>query len=385
MNATTKLLKLSSARTIVQFAVILGAWTWHLSSTWAQSSQVMVKTTMGCLVAVEAQLVEMQTKDPSSSATWNWSGNCVDGLGSGRGALVHSYKAGSGEYIYEIVTTTTGQMHQGRYYGFQKIQSQTLSNNSAMRSGPRPVVFGFRYFDRQVVFSGLGLIGSDALLEPSGSATPARGFDWQRENVSIYDSKLGNLALMKVHCGLDKQKFPECGFGEGEQKYEVFRFWQTPPGFIYTPGTSINYTYCPNPRDRNSCADLATQLAKPFVESIESFLVESLPKLQDIDGETRKAGAELAKRRAEEAAAKVKAAEQVAQAQAKAAAEFDAALDKAPVGELFAMADELKVKGGKENTLKARLVLRKLISRFPEHKLATLAAQMLGELQNTQQ
>lgn len=57
---------------------------------------------------------------------------------------------------------------------------------------------------------------------------------------------------------------------------------------------------------------------------------------------------------------------------------FDSKLSKAPVGELFAMADEYKVKGDYAH---AKQALRKLLERFPDHKLAIPSASMLSELQ----
>lgn len=351
------------------------------ASAWAQRATVMVKTTLGCSVAVDPNSLKVMSETPNSSSTWAWSGDCIDGLGTGRGVLRHVWKTGAGDYAYETVTVQTGQMHRGQFYGFVKHQFQTNSSNAELRKTYQPG-YAFILFDRMVGISGLGLIASDAVLDPAGDALPVRGFEWGRELMSIGDSQIGNLMLMKVHCGLDKQRFPECGFGEGEQKYEVYRFTQMSPaiGSTGAPPPS-SYTYCPNPRDRNSCSGLAVQLSQPFVDSIEAFLLDSLPKLKDIDGQTRKAGAELAKKRADEAAAKALAAERAAQADARVRADFDAKLDQATVGELFAMADEYKSKGGKDNLLKARAVLRKLVARFPEHKLALLSAQMLTDLQ----
>ena len=50
----------------------------------------------------------------------------------------------------------------------------------------------------------------------------------------------------------------------------------------------------------------------------------------------------------------------------------------APVGELLSMADEYMSKGDRAS---ARVALRKLMGRFPDHKLAGIAATMLSELQ----
>lgn len=352
----------------------------------AQLPQVMVKTTTGCSVATDAATQKIITEDSKSSLTWEWTGDCAGGAASGAGVLRQNWKLGAGDFASESISTRTGQMHQGRFYGFSKFEYRSESNNSALRNRFSPS-YAFEFLDQSLSIGGLGLIATDAVLDPAGNALASRGFDWSRDVMSIGTSKLGSLVLMKTHCGLDKNRFPECGFGEGQQKYDVFRFTQRPPNnFTETtpdPSKVVN-TYCPDPRDRNSCSDLAAQLSKPYVEAIEAFLVASLPKLTDIDGQVRSAGAELAKRRSDEAAAKAQAAERAAQDQAKARADFDAKIDAASVGELFALADEFKSKGGKDNTQQARAALRKLISRFPEHKLAALSAQMLTEMQSAQ-
>ena len=78
------------------------------------------------------------------------------------------------------------------------------------------------------------------------------------------------------------------------------------------------------------------------------------------------------------ARSKTEAAANGARKQAADSAAFNTSLERAGVGELFALADERKSKG---DTQRAREALRKLMSRFPDHKLATLAAGMLTELQ----
>ena len=96
-----------------------------------------------------------------------------------------------------------------------------------------------------------------------------------------------------------------------------------------------------------------------------------LPKVRETEVAMTTTISDVARRKAELA-------EQAGREKAAAAAAFDSSLERAAVGELFAIADELKSKG---DTQRAREALRKLLSRFPDHRLAPVAAGMLTEMQ----
>lgn len=353
---------------------------------YAQTNHALVKTATGCSAYVETALVKA-LQDGSSN--WEWSGDCVEGLAYGVGSLRNTFKAGRDQSAYESIYSYTGKMHKGNFYGFMKFQFQSKHNNTAIPSKTYEPSWRFVFIDRWVGFNGLGLEGDESLLNNLTGGMPTKTTSSQREILGIGDSTIGDLSLQKIPCAIDPQTFPECGFGDGKLKYDVYRFNKTP---LSANGTfdfnSVVRTYCPSPKDRSSCQPLIEGLVAPYIASIETFIRESMPKLADIDTAVRNASADLVKRRAAETAQKEKAAEmeamQKAQAADKIAKELAASkaayanfLNTAPVGQLFARADELSSQG---DTTKAREVLRTLVSRFPNHPLAATAAQQMATM-----
>lgn len=371
------IIKSKLTRILNLLAAMLGVFLLLSGNVVAQITYKSVPTKGGCLVAISEPMLSAYSQ--SGSLQWSWSGRCVDNMAEGLGELRLDLRGRTGERTREHTETTSGYAHQGLFYGFQKRRIQIQI------AGVTPIDNTLHIFcmpGRCVGGHGLGLKWSDSLLDPQLDALPERGFDWTRENISIHDSRMGSLALMKIPCGLDKQRFPACGFGVNEQNYDVYRFVHTPA----QADAAKSYTYCPSPRDRNSCMSLAEKLAQPFVDSIEEFLIASLPKLTRIDGISRNAGTLLTQRRktelALEAAAKQAVeneaiAKEAAEKEASAMAEkqFRNTLKMLNAGQLFSKADELSSSG---DPLKAREVLRALVSRFPDHPLANTAAQKMS-------
>lgn len=289
------IVKVKFTRVLAAAILVCGASVCSVGA-FAQANYEVVTTKSGCAVAVEESL--LKSLRTAGTLTWDWSGQCVNGMAAGFGERkqVLSSKNAAAGFTMEITQTDVGHMHEGLFYGFIKSRSQTRSSLAEIKATDQSQ-YRFCHRNRCVAMAGLGLKGADILLDVKADALPERGFEWERDTMFINDGLSGSLMLMKVPCSLDKARFPECGFGADDQKYEVFRFSQIPVG-----GGAHTHTYCPTPRDRSSCAGLAEKLSKPFVDSIEEFLIDSLPKLTKIDGINRNAGNLLTHRRKTELA-----------------------------------------------------------------------------------
>jgi hypothetical protein len=349
------------------------------SNLFAQSNLALIKTVTGCAAYTDAAVLKAQSQITGSVSSWEWSGDCVDGFAYGEGVLRKTLKYGINENASENTYAYKGRMNRGKIYGFSTFQFETKNNNPAIPSKMYEPVWSFLFADRTVIIGGLGLEGSDALLSNAADAMPTQTISWQREIPSIGDSNLGNLSFQKIPCAIDVTKFPDCGFGDGKLNYDVYRFNKTP---ISTDGgfdfKNTERIYCPSPKDRNSCQPLVAGFTAPYIASIESFIREYKPKLTDVDAAVRNASADLIKGRELVAARKLEESNKVAGDLAVANSAFFAKLETAAVGELFGMADEFI---SKNDTAKARTVLRKLMGRFPDHKLAELSAKMLTDMQ----
>lgn len=251
----------------------------------SESELVRVKTTKGCTILESPSLARMSSQSGVKSITWDWSGECTDGLGSGHGVLRFVTKMNEGNAAIELSTVTSGLMKQGQFQGFITFATEDFIPSTGKRRLGKPEYF-FDFAGRRVMFGGLGLTASDAVLDPASNALPARNFDWAKEFIGIGDSRLGSLMLVKEPCGYLKQRFPECGLNPGDPNYEVYSFTRMSPN-----GTDRSHVYCPNPREKSSCAELAERLSRPFVDSIETFLIESIPKIYEPASAKRTAAA----------------------------------------------------------------------------------------------
>lgn len=320
------------------------------SLSFAQNPKELFKTTNGCAVYASST---------SAKAERVWTGECVNGLAEGPGEL---------QTTTSFRQTERTKMHLGIPFGFSKVQ--TVFSASELSNWPWPsLTWTFRYGNRQVVFGSLGLAGNDSLLENRDGVLPARTVGVGGLYHTLNDGKTGSLVFYKNGCGGYVSQFPECGFAEGKQNYDIYLYAYRAAGTdIKSPST---YTFCPQPRNLSSCSQIEPQLTEALIRSVEQFIQESMPSVRALEGEMRTALAARDQEKASAAAA-------VAREQASANAAFESKLNKGGVGELFAMADEYKSKGDINRT---RITLRKLMERFPDHKLAVQAANMLGDLQ----
>lgn len=332
---------------------------------YALEPQELVKTTNDCSVYERSEIVKAGLENNIKTEI-AWSGDCVNGLAEGAGDL---QKTSIFDQKVISISTERTKMRAGNSFGFYKFIYKSAGFNTDS--------LGFKYNGRFIDFSGLGLEGNDAILANTEASLPQRLSSLGPINSQIWDSGMGRLRFVGTPCAYFKNRFPECEIGgEPARDYQVyfytFRGSNVPP---HQPGTPMfegdTLTFCPQPRVLSSCTQIAAQLSEPVVRSAENFIKESMPGVRTMEDEMRRV---LAARDQEKARASAAAARD----QASANSAFDAKISKAGVGELFAMGDEFKSKG---DVNRARIALRQLMSRFPDHKLAAEAAAMLTEMQ----
>lgn len=338
------------------------------SFSFAQDVQELVKTTNDCSVYISSAIVKAKSVNPNKTEI-SWRGECINGLAEGVGDLQTTDRYGQGANVIANRFTQRTKMRAGNIFGFSK---------DSFNSGSTVIVsWSFKYNDRTISFNGLGLQGDDAILANNDNNLPQRLNDVSQINKRIWDSGIGDMSFTSASCAYHKSQFPECEFGgEPAQNYQVhFYVYRAANASPRVPGAKMfegsALTFCPQPRNLGSCAQIAAQVTEPIVRGAENFIKESMPGVRAMEGEMRKV---LAARDQEKATVSAAAARE----QASANAAFEAKISKAGVGELFAMADEFKSKG---DLNRARAALRQLMGRFPDHKLATQAAAILTELQ----
>ncbi len=189
----------------------------------------------------------------------------------------------------------------------------------------------------------------------SGTFSPS-GMRGQGLGAILAGSSAGGAVFAKTSCAMEKGMYPECGFEPGKPSFHIYYFLRSPPGAT----RAGDKKYCPDPRQFSSCAAMGETLAAPVRADLqataEQFRDSVAAQFQRMD-ETLKL-----------------AAGPVAAAPSTAAASD---LDALPVGGLYAAADEALQRGDKPA---AKAALRALLRRFPDHPLAVVAAQQLGQL-----
>lgn len=351
---------------------------------------VLVKTTGGCSIFVDPVYLRHQS-NPLFKI--EWIGQCRDGLAQGLGKLKISdpYKSSTGNNQFDNIVRTTIDLkaHQGKAFGYFKNESETewldtayaamraelkRKNGSGSELGAAPLS-GFRFGDRFIRFGGLGLEVNDALLDDNNGTLPTRTTGPAKIWSSIFDSETGGLSMAKTSCWVYTDRFPEC---EGMKKqYDVYYFSLMEFNLDGSYDSKHSQkTFCPVPTDLASCEQVL--LPRTIASSAEQFIRESMPKVMAMNVEMRKSPETLAQDEALEKRQRAETADRVARDQAKNNLALESKLEKAQVGELFAIADEHKSKG---DIVHARQALRQLIARFPSHKLATTAASMLADMQ----
>lgn len=361
----------------------------------AQREEVLFKTDSGCSVVEDAAVLKIRTASPNSSFDVSWSGACVDGLIQGPGLLRSVHKFGAAPNHSSSITTEKMKAHRGKRFGFIKYESELQAPDFQFECtadriaiskflGTECVVEPSRvnitkssfwtisWGDQRISMNGLGLRGDDTLLANEQGAMPARSM--LLEPGASMSNEAETLALLEASCASDVVRFPECGFAEGKRNFKIYYFAQFAKGDLL----KASKTFCPQPQVLASCAGIAAQLTEPHVLKAEAFIRNAMPSVRETEAAMLATLANAGRQRELEVSRKANAAEQSAREQTAANAAFDANLDKVAVGELFALADEFKSKGDMGRT---RAALRKLMSRFPDHKLAATAASMLTEMQ----
>ena len=327
----------------------------------AQTDSILVKTSGG--YSIYSNFFWSRTTDVRYSSDYVWTGECADGFAQGTGILQFVLKSPS-ELFGTTKINASVSSHRGRIFGFVKSNFENTSVEASFSGAPRKPKFhtGLDWFfvdgERVARLSGLGLDGSDSLLANAADVMPTRTVRQLKseERISLGLTPGNNISLLKVSCDVVQRLLPDCGGTGGRDDTEIYVFLNKS---VWTP--------CPQPLNLSSCTEAAIKQSSSLVSEIEQFIKTSMSRIIETQREMQ---AVLAGLNASKAQAKI----EVDNTNAR----FDASLNAVSVGELFALADEYK---SKADLVRARTALRKLISRFPEHRLAKLSADMLIDLQ----
>jgi hypothetical protein len=337
----------------------------YIGISWSQSNFVLVKTESGCGYYSDPTLNDGLKKIADIKITWHWEGECIGGLAQGLGisklAYVNQYVNGS--------HSTRQHYHAGYPVGYGKhtFNSKNLSLQSWL----------FSHQEKSVGFNGLGFIGNDALLSPTTVLLPEeRPSEFQKNQSLMIPARVATF--MGGHCGLNKDRFPDCGFGEGEGKYDVFYMMEMPRSGDGSSAYNARIeTFCPEPRNIQSCNAMVQQKAAVYRTEILAFINQNKAAVEDT---LQRMNAVLVAAGKAAPGAAVNAPTSTTNRVAPSAdPTFMQSLNTYTVGQLFSMADDYE---SKKDTATARVLLRKLIERFPNHALAALAAKQLAALQN---
>ncbi|HEX6860492.1 MAG TPA: hypothetical protein VF138_09895 [Caulobacteraceae bacterium] len=184
----------------------------------------------------------------------------------------------------------------------------------------------------------------------------------------------------------------KCGPKNHFDVYGVYeRSWQALENGEY-PELYERFTACPDPLSPTGCEGLWRQIAGPSIAKTQTIIAQAAAereaKLAEYAaltapwiarrGELYRARAQaLAQGQAQQIVDSLAAADGRARASAQAEVDFRKSLASRNAGQLFAMADELAAAG---DNARARETFRTLVSRFPDHALASTAAMRLSSL-----
>lgn len=309
-----------------------------------------------------------------------WKGECRSGLAHGWGGLYREVEAE--QYRDVKVDYGFGRSFDRHWFPSFPSGSFKLAYGAFGRGVEIPVVDGDVY---QPVWA------SPAEQLSGKRAAEFRGRDgWA-------------VRTEKAPCATDPAAFPDCQAAGGYDVHgvTVYPSDKIPGGARFNePGSGVVTTWCPNPKASAGCEGVWLQKAEPILAGIRAYI-------QVIDQRNAARMVELAALNAEwerdfgkprsppppppasppPAAPVVQTSTQPAEpgappapAPAVAPAGGDAGgvrLETMNAGELFAHADAERAAGRRDG---ARAALRQLLSRYPEHPLAVIAAQQLTQL-----
>jgi hypothetical protein len=335
-------------------------------------TMALVKTEGGCDLYTDVSTRESLKKIPNAEfkITWQWDGECIGGLAQGLGN--HKMDVGLGPPNGDSTHTTRQYYHAGYPVGYGKfsIDSKIFSMQGWV----------FNYRNTKVFFNGLGLAGNDALVNDITVILPQENLsDFQKGQ--IFETASHSATFEGAHCGLYKTRFPECGFDTGESTYDVYYVRESPKtGNNYADYKASTNTYCPDPRNPQSCTALVQQKTAAYRTEIVNFIQQAKPEVEATFkrmNEVLAAAGKLASNTDSNTAAKANP-KTAGQSSPTHSPEFLQSINTMSVGQLFSLADDYQGKGDHATT---RIVLRKLIERFPDHALASLAAKQLTNVQ----
>lgn len=337
--------------------------------------EVLVLTQNGCGVVLKqdgAQSHVRRVIDEAFVRARVWAGgDCEDGLVDGWGILALQGQSRGG--------------HEARFVFGRLIAER-------MPEAADPAVFGNRIGSTEVRYDLDGKTFLVADLPPSITPRWVSGFGSGGTRLLSPNGRI-LVSTFRTPCPALTDWTGPCEFSN---QYDVF-------GVEAIVGEKLWRFWCPDPRTSVGCERVWHEKARPVVEAIRAFdAIADKQIAADTEKFRRLSEAWIAEREAPRREAARRAAEDVAldrevaareqqqrdaadeadqrkalAARKQAEAAFKARLARLNPGELFALADAQRSEG---NIEQEREVLRALLTRFPNHALATLAAQQLSKL-----
>ena len=317
----------------------------------------VVATAVAIHVPADAQVQTNNLKcAPSTSSDpgmpkagkWHFLSLCAENVGFGFGRWDGTLLDGS-----DIIKRRFGKVSEGRFYGF--VLDVTIISPKTAKTGVTFLVDGKPEFH----FDGLGLLVDEkAVAGTQIGYMPKRGSSLTDSiHVLSYAGtkpvpKQG-IFLQQYPCGLVTGAFPQLKCSRDSAVVWSYSFGETP-------------VLCPKPEDVNDCLARLNDVIEPLIVAIEETVREKQAYLKfEGAGFSRKIS-RIAQNSHLEKFAKLQGEIDTANQQLK--------LGKMGVGELFALQDELRAKGEQKGS---RAVLRMLVQRFPDERLAEIAAKLL--------
>jgi hypothetical protein len=330
----------------------------------------LVKTDGGCQVAISPQEFDDFTKG-GKQTRYSWSGMCRGGLANGLGEFRKEERIGLRENPFSMTTVKRQRFHQGLGFGYGLV-----SREVKMSPTPRFVKFGvFDMQGEELSLSGAFLVDMPNLLDLPIGTLPNINLDTLQVSTSIA-SPAGMLIFSKGPCSFFQAQLPDCR-SENGSTFDVLFVSMVPrlPDGRVDFGHSTR-TLCPS-REVYGCIPMVKALATPILQAGFDLVRSSADEERRLRTAMDQTDNELAKSKLEQDERNARLAVEARARAAKEEAEFQSKLRTAAVGQLYALGDEFQAKGDKP---RARAAYRALLSRFPDHALAQIAAKALIDL-----
>jgi|GEM_PF-5375467 len=356
--------------------------------------EFLQQTTNGCqIVSWLPATVETSFLQSAQENTVAWSGNCLNGRAHGRSKIFDTTPETEFAYGY-LVSSPVSREQTGRIYR------------------ERYVVPGLGYGQIEQV-------PADAPFVPTWSPGNEPGVIALLMNASISPGERAVHFLTKTCSALDKDNMSDvqkralsgkrCAGKEGDiQIYGIVAQYPVVEMVVRNSKVETTHTtkrqthFCPDPKSSVGCQKIWNQEIASFLPSyrllreVATHLEQQTAEREHIiaawvDYEKKleawkQAKADMDKATADRARAQQAAAAEATRLEAEARKEAEqkelaASLKTLNPGQMLAKADELEQAGRIED---ARTVRRELLSRFPDHPLAAIAAQKLSAAPSVQ-